>query len=115
MPKRHLLGHLLSSTREILDFTESWTSVDSERTGLFPSASRFIPKCGVRCTLGHPRLRGEPNGNNTGSDFFGFGRYGLRVIYPGLAPSDRVVIGGPPVTAGRKVSTKADTIIAGSR
>jgi membrane fusion protein, multidrug efflux system len=42
-------------------------------------------------------------------------RYGLRVIYPGLAPSDRVVIGGPPVTAGRKVSTKADTIIAGSR
>jgi membrane fusion protein, multidrug efflux system len=43
------------------------------------------------------------------------GEYGLRVIYSGLAPSDRVVIGGPPVTPGRKVSTKAGTIIAGSR
>ena len=41
-------------------------------------------------------------------------RYGLRVIYSGLAPSDRVVIGGPPVTPGRKVSAKAGTIIAGS-
>jgi RND family efflux transporter MFP subunit len=41
-------------------------------------------------------------------------RYGLRVIRSGLAPSDRVVIGGPPVTPGRKVSTKVGTIIAGS-
>jgi RND family efflux transporter MFP subunit len=40
-------------------------------------------------------------------------RYGLRVIYSGLAPSDRVVIGGPPVMPGRKVSAKAGTIIAG--
>ena len=29
-------------------------------------------------------------------------RYGLRVIYSGLAASDRVVIGGPPVRPGRK-------------
>jgi hypothetical protein len=41
-------------------------------------------------------------------------RYGLRVIYSGLAPSDRVVIGGPPVTPGSKVSAKAGTIVAGS-
>ena len=41
-------------------------------------------------------------------------RYGLRVIYSGLSPSDRVVIGGPPVTPGRKVSTQAGKIIAGS-
>ena len=41
-------------------------------------------------------------------------RYGLRVIYSGLAPSDRVVIGGPPVTQGKKVSTQAGTIIPGS-
>ena len=41
-------------------------------------------------------------------------RYGLRVIYSGLAPSDQVVIGGPPVTPGKKVSTKAGTTIAGS-
>ena len=41
-------------------------------------------------------------------------RYGLRVIYSGLASSDRVVIGGPPVTPGRKVSVTAGTIIAGS-
>jgi RND family efflux transporter MFP subunit len=41
-------------------------------------------------------------------------RYGLRVIYSGLAPSDRVVIGGPPVAPGMKVSAKAGTIIAGS-
>ena len=41
-------------------------------------------------------------------------RYGLRVIYSGLAPSDGVVIGGPPVTPGMKVSAKAGTIIAGS-
>ena len=41
-------------------------------------------------------------------------RYGLRVIYSGLAPSDRVVIGGPPVTPGKKISARAGTIIAGS-
>jgi hypothetical protein len=41
-------------------------------------------------------------------------RYGLRVIYSGLAPSDRVVIAGPPVAPGGKVSAKGDTIIAGS-
>lgn len=41
-------------------------------------------------------------------------RYGLRVIYSGLVPSDRVVVGGPPVTPGRKVSTKAGAIIPGS-
>jgi hypothetical protein len=37
-------------------------------------------------------------------------RYGLRVIYSGLSPSDRVVIGGPPVAPGAKVSAKDDTI-----
>lgn len=41
-------------------------------------------------------------------------RYGLRVIYSGLAPSDRVVIGGPPVVSGTKVSVKEGTIVAGS-
>jgi RND family efflux transporter MFP subunit len=41
-------------------------------------------------------------------------RYGLRVIYSGLAASDRVVIGGPPVAPGMKVSAKAGAIIAGS-
>jgi hypothetical protein len=41
-------------------------------------------------------------------------RYDLRVIYSGLAPSDQVVIGGPPVAPGMKVSAKAGTIIAGS-
>jgi len=41
-------------------------------------------------------------------------RYGLRVIYSGLAPSDRVVIGGPPVASGMKVSVKEGTIVAGS-
>jgi hypothetical protein len=41
-------------------------------------------------------------------------RYGLRVIYSGLAPSDRVVIGGPPVAPGMKASAKAGAIIAGS-
>jgi RND family efflux transporter MFP subunit len=41
-------------------------------------------------------------------------RYGLRVIYSGLTRSDRVVIGGPPVTPGMKVSAEAGTIIAGS-
>ena len=33
-------------------------------------------------------------------------RYGLRVIYSGLAASDRVVIGGPPVAPGAKVSAQ---------
>lgn len=41
-------------------------------------------------------------------------RYGLRVINSGLAPSDRVVIGGPPVMPGRTASAKAGTIIASS-
>lgn len=41
-------------------------------------------------------------------------RYGLRVINSGLAPSDRVVIGGPPVMPGRTVSAKAGTIISSS-
>ena len=41
-------------------------------------------------------------------------RYGLRVIYSGLAPSDRVVIGGPPVTPGKKVSANVGTILADS-
>ncbi|WP_109488461.1 efflux RND transporter periplasmic adaptor subunit [Occallatibacter savannae] len=41
-------------------------------------------------------------------------RYGLRVIYSGIAASDRVIIGGPPVVPGAKVSTKDDTIVAGS-
>jgi membrane fusion protein, multidrug efflux system len=41
-------------------------------------------------------------------------RYGLRVIYSGLALSDRVVIGGPPVAPGAKVSAKEDTIAPGS-
>jgi RND family efflux transporter MFP subunit len=41
-------------------------------------------------------------------------RYGLRVIYSGLALSDRVVIGGPPVTPGRKVSANTGTVTAGS-
>ena len=41
-------------------------------------------------------------------------RYGLRVIYSGLALSDRVVIGGPPVVPGAKVLPKNDTIAVGS-
>jgi RND family efflux transporter MFP subunit len=41
-------------------------------------------------------------------------RYGLRVIYSGLALSDRVVIGGPPVAPGAKVSPKEDMIAIGS-
>jgi RND family efflux transporter MFP subunit len=31
-------------------------------------------------------------------------RFGLRVIYSGLSPSDRVIIGGPPVSPGAAVS-----------
>ena len=38
-------------------------------------------------------------------------RYGLRVINGGLEPSDRVVIGGPPVPAGAKVTTTGGTIV----
>lgn len=41
-------------------------------------------------------------------------RYGLRVIYSGIAPTDRVVVGGPPVIPGAKVSAKDDAIAAGS-
>ena len=41
-------------------------------------------------------------------------RYGLRIIYSGLALSDRVVIGGPPVVPGAKVLPKNDTIAVGS-
>lgn len=41
-------------------------------------------------------------------------RYGLRVIYSGLAPSDQVVIGGPPVAPGTKVSPKDGAITIGS-
>jgi len=41
-------------------------------------------------------------------------RYGLRVIYSGLALSDRVVIGGPPVVPGANVLPKNDTIAVGS-
>jgi RND family efflux transporter MFP subunit len=41
-------------------------------------------------------------------------RYGLRVIYAGLAPADRVVIGGPPVSPGAKVSPKGEAIAVGS-
>jgi RND family efflux transporter MFP subunit len=41
-------------------------------------------------------------------------RYGLRVIYSGLAPSERVIIGGPPVAPGTKVSVKNGTIVPDS-
>jgi RND family efflux transporter MFP subunit len=37
-------------------------------------------------------------------------RYGLRVINAGLTPSDRVIIGGPPVGPGTKVSVANGTI-----
>jgi RND family efflux transporter MFP subunit len=37
-------------------------------------------------------------------------RYGLRVINAGLIPSDRVIIGGPPVGPGTKVSVVNGTI-----
>jgi multidrug efflux system membrane fusion protein len=37
-------------------------------------------------------------------------RYGLRVIYAGLNPTDRVIIGGPPVAPGAKVSAKEAAI-----
>jgi RND family efflux transporter MFP subunit len=40
-------------------------------------------------------------------------RFGLRVIYSGLAPSDRIVIGGTPVAPGAKVSPQ-DSVIAAS-
>jgi hypothetical protein len=41
-------------------------------------------------------------------------RFGLRVIYSGLASSDRVVIGGTPVAPGAKVSPQDGTISASS-
>ena len=41
-------------------------------------------------------------------------RYGLRVIYSGLAASDQVVIGGPPVAAGAKVTPRETRIDFGS-
>ena len=41
-------------------------------------------------------------------------RYGLRVVYSGLDPSDRVIVGGPPVSPGAKVSTKDDRITVNS-
>jgi RND family efflux transporter MFP subunit len=37
-------------------------------------------------------------------------RYGLRVVYSGVNPTDRVIIGGPPVAPGTKVSAKNGTI-----
>lgn len=37
-------------------------------------------------------------------------RYGLRVIYAGLNPTDRVITGGPPVAPGAKVSTREAAI-----
>jgi len=37
-------------------------------------------------------------------------RYGLRVVYAGLTPGDRVVIGGPPVAPQMTVATKKGTI-----
>ena len=41
-------------------------------------------------------------------------RYGLRVISSGLEPTDRVIIGGPPVRPGTKVSPKDGTIVLDS-
>lgn len=41
-------------------------------------------------------------------------RYGLRVISSGLEPTDRVIIGGPPVRPGTKVSPKDGTIVIDS-
>ena len=41
-------------------------------------------------------------------------RYGLREIFSGLAPSDQVIIGGPPVAPGAKVATKIGAIVPGS-
>jgi membrane fusion protein, multidrug efflux system len=40
-------------------------------------------------------------------------RYGLRVVYSGLTASQQVIIGGPPVLPGTKVSVKEKTIIPG--
>ena len=37
-------------------------------------------------------------------------RYGLRVIRAGLNPTDRVIIGGPPVAPGAKVLVKEAAI-----
>lgn len=41
-------------------------------------------------------------------------RHGLRVIESGLDTSDRVIIGGPPVAPGARVSTRNGTIVPGS-
>ncbi|MBV8572325.1 MAG: efflux RND transporter periplasmic adaptor subunit [Acidobacteriaceae bacterium] len=41
-------------------------------------------------------------------------RYGLRVVYSGLSTSDRVIVGGPPVAPGVKVSPTNSTIAAAS-
>jgi RND family efflux transporter MFP subunit len=41
-------------------------------------------------------------------------RYGLRVINSGLNPTDRVIIGGPPVAPGTKVSPRSGAIVPGS-
>jgi RND family efflux transporter MFP subunit len=41
-------------------------------------------------------------------------RFGLRVIYSGLSPSDRVIIGGPPVSPGATVSGTNGSIALGS-
>lgn len=41
-------------------------------------------------------------------------RYGLRVIYSGLNATDHVVIGGPPIAPGAKVSAQEGTIPVGS-
>ncbi|MFC5865361.1 efflux RND transporter periplasmic adaptor subunit [Acidicapsa dinghuensis] len=40
-------------------------------------------------------------------------RYGLRVVYSGLSASQRVIIAGPPVLPGTKVSVKEGTINPG--
>jgi RND family efflux transporter MFP subunit len=41
-------------------------------------------------------------------------RYGLRVVYSGLDPSDRVIIGGPPVAPETKVTATNGTIVPDS-
>jgi hypothetical protein len=41
-------------------------------------------------------------------------RHGLRVIDSGLDISDRVIIGGPPVAPGARVSAKNGTIVPSS-
>lgn len=41
-------------------------------------------------------------------------RYGLRVVYSGLEPSDRVIIGGPPVGPNTKVAPQIGAIVPAS-